>query len=318
MSVAKATPQPKKPKAQTNAAQRHKQTQKGKYTGTDTSPADTSPAAAQSSASGDIGCWLKSSGLRFLHLSHVRVRHSTSESRVTTPGRACLDLILNLARQPCCAYMQPCAVNWESDSTYTCASHMPPPRRHLTRQNTASGRGSSHLRASTAQHIVSTSRGACQEALRWKLLAGVPLRARKRVSWRHKLLILQFGVTYRERVRGIRLNHPPLGMVCTYTTGAASAGWQGPANVRGSQHLAQPQSTGSSRNTKTAPDKSGAFKLFPAIVSSIRNDQAPPFGSNNLAVTTTRRIWRYRMQRVVGTSRYGGACSRGRGGRKAG
>ena len=103
-------------------------------------------------------------------------------------------------------------VTWESEITYTSASRLPPTRRHLTRQKTARGGSSRHHRASTAQNIVSTSRGVCQKVLQWKLLAGVPLRARKRLSWRHKLLILQFGVTYRERVRGIRLNHPPLGM----------------------------------------------------------------------------------------------------------
>jgi hypothetical protein len=132
-------------------------------------------------------------------------------------------------------------VTWESEITYTRASRLPPTRRHLTRQNTARGGSSRHRRASTAQHIVSTSRGACQKALRWKLLAGVPLRARKRVSWRHKLLILQFGVTYRERVRGIRLNHPPLGMGDSAHTLRVLAGTPGLANARGSQHRAQPQ-----------------------------------------------------------------------------
>jgi hypothetical protein len=56
----------------------------------------------------------------------------------------------------------------------------------------------------------------------------------------------------------------------------------------------------SSRNTKTAPDKSGAFKLFPATwTSSIHNDQAPPLSGNNPKVTTTRWGWRYGMHGMV-------------------
>ena len=132
------------------------------------------------------------------------------------------------------------------------------------------------------------------------------MRGSKRVRWRHKLLILQFRVTYEERVRGIRVNHPPTHSGCLtleYETAherRKARGGSDRAHALWDSRLSLARTPGSSRNTKTAPDKSGAFKLFPATVSSIRNDQGPPFGSNNLAVTTTRRNWRYRMQCAVG------------------
>ena len=56
------------------------------------------------------------------------------------------------------------------------------------------------------------------------------------------------------------------------------------------QNIARPfKNAKYSRNTKMTLDNSEAFKLFPATnTSSIHNDQGPPHGSNNLAVTTTR------------------------------